>query len=65
MSEEGLLTACADAPPSGSEADLFPIRVRGLKNAFGPHVVHETSISMCGGVRFSAWLAVRALASRR
>ncbi|GEO00541.1 ABC transporter ATP-binding protein [Novosphingobium sediminis] len=38
---DGLLTACAVPPPPGSEADLFPIRVRGLKNAFGPHVVHE------------------------
>lgn len=41
MSEDGLLTACAVPPPPGSEADLFPIRVRGLKNAFGSHVVHE------------------------
>jgi phospholipid/cholesterol/gamma-HCH transport system ATP-binding protein len=41
MSEEGFLTACAVPPPPGSEADLFPIRVRGLKNAFGEHVIHE------------------------
>ncbi|WP_421839437.1 ABC transporter ATP-binding protein [Novosphingobium sp.] len=41
MSEEGFLTACAAPPPPGSEADHFPIRVRGLKNVFGEHVVHE------------------------
>ncbi|WP_298164249.1 ATP-binding cassette domain-containing protein [Novosphingobium sp.] len=41
MSEEGFLTACAVPPPPGSEADQFPIRVRGLKNAFGEHVIHE------------------------
>ncbi len=41
MSEEGFLTACAVPPPLGSEAELFPIRVRGLKNAFGEHVIHE------------------------
>ena len=41
MSDEGLLTACAVPPSPGSEADLFPIRVRGLKNAFGDHVIHE------------------------
>lgn len=33
--------ACAEPVAIGSEADLFPIRVRGLKNAFGDHVVHE------------------------
>ena len=33
--------ACAEAAPEGSEADLFPIRVRGLKTAFGDHVIHE------------------------
>jgi phospholipid/cholesterol/gamma-HCH transport system ATP-binding protein len=32
---------CAVPAPLGSEADLFPIRVRGLKNTFGAHVVHE------------------------
>ena len=42
MSDEaGLLTACAVPPPAGSEADLFPIRVRGLRNAFGEHVIHD------------------------
>ncbi len=32
---------CAEPVPIGSEADQFPIRVRGLKNAFGNHVIHE------------------------
>ncbi len=41
MSDEGLMTACAVPPPAGSEADLYPIRVRGLRNAFGEHVIHE------------------------
>ena len=41
MSEEGLLTACAAPPEPGSEADLFPIRVRGLRNVFGEHVIHD------------------------
>jgi phospholipid/cholesterol/gamma-HCH transport system ATP-binding protein len=34
-------TTCAVPAPIGSEADLFPIRVRGLRNAFGTHVIHE------------------------
>jgi phospholipid/cholesterol/gamma-HCH transport system ATP-binding protein len=34
-------TTCAVPAPIGSEADLFPIRVRGLRNAFGEHVIHE------------------------
>jgi len=34
-------TACAEPAPIGSEADQFPIRVRGLTNVFGPHTVHE------------------------
>lgn len=32
---------CAEPAEIGSEADLFPIRVRGLRNAFGEHVIHE------------------------
>lgn len=32
---------CAEPAAAGSEADLFPIRVRGLRNRFGAHVVHE------------------------
>ncbi len=33
--------ACTQPAPAGTEADRFPIRVRGLKNAFGAHVIHE------------------------
>lgn len=38
---DGLLTACAVPPPPESEADLYPIRVRGLRNVFGEHVIHD------------------------
>lgn len=33
--------ACAEPAAIGSDEDLFPIRVRGLKNAFGGNVIHE------------------------
>ena len=33
--------ACAEPAAIGSEEDRFPIRVRGLKNAFGENVIHE------------------------
>jgi len=33
--------ACMQPAAAGSEEDLFPIRVRGLKNAFGENIIHE------------------------